>query len=207
MQILDTLRGFTRFRMAKLARWLDKRSGGIISPNSITWTGVAAHLPIALFIAFGQLTLGGILMIIFGLFDVLDGEMARYKKIASPRGMLLDASTDRVKEVLVYSGIAYYLTQTAYFSWAFMPLLACGATITVSYIKAKGEVAHAIKHKSDDHHKLNRMYGEGLVSFEVRTSIIIAGLITHHILFACILVAVLGTISIFERLSFIGKRV
>lgn len=193
--------------MARLAKKIDKASGGIISPDSITWSGVAAHLPIALFIAYGQLTIAGVLMIIFGLFDVLDGEMARYKKIASPHGMLLDASTDRVKEVLVYGGIAYYLSQTAYYSWAYLPLIACGAILTVSYIKAKGEVAYAVKHKSDDHHKLNRMYGEGLVPFEVRTSIIILGLLVHQVVWACLLVAVLGVISVFERLAFIGKGV
>jgi CDP-diacylglycerol--glycerol-3-phosphate 3-phosphatidyltransferase len=192
--------------MAALAKNLDKASGGLISPDAITWSGVAAHLPIALFIAYGHLTIAGVLMIFFGLFDVLDGEMARYKKIASPHGMVLDASTDRIKEVLVYSGIAYYLSQTAYYSWAYLPLIACGTILTVSYIKAKGEVAYAVKHKPDDHHKLNRMYSEGLVPFEVRTGIIILGLIVHQPVPACLLVAILGTISVFERLMFIGKR-
>lgn len=207
MRFLDSLRQLVRTYMARLAKKIDKLSGGIVSPDSITWAGVAGHLPIALFIAFGQLHTAAILMIIFGLFDVLDGEMARYKHIASPRGMVVDASTDRVKEVLVFSGIAYYLSQTAYFSWSFMPLLACGAIITVSYIKAKGEVAYAIRHKPDDHHKVNRKYSEGLVPFEIRTAIIILGLLIGHVLLACTIVALLGIYSIFERLSFITKRI
>ncbi len=193
--------------MARLAKKIDKASGGLVSPDAITWSGVAAHLPIALFIAYGYLSLAGLLMIIFGLFDVLDGEMARHKKVASPRGMVLDASTDRVKEVLVYSGIAYYLSQTVYYSWAYLPLIACGAILTVSYIKAKGEAAYAVKHKAEDHHKLNRMYSEGLVPFEVRTAIIIIGLLIHQVVLACLLVAILGIISVFERLKFIGKQV
>ncbi|HET7673261.1 MAG TPA: CDP-alcohol phosphatidyltransferase family protein [Candidatus Saccharimonadales bacterium] len=206
MQVLDNARKLVRREMAGLAGFLNKISGGRISPDTITWIGVAAHLPIAFLIAYGQLQVAGLLLIFFGLFDVLDGELARYKKTASPRGMMLDASTDRVKEVLIYSGIAYYISQTAHFSWSFVPLVACGATITVSYIKAKGEVAHAINHKPDDHHKLNRLYDEGLVPFEVRIAVIILGLLVGQPLIASATVAILATFSVFERIAFIGKR-
>jgi phosphatidylglycerophosphate synthase len=186
---------------------LNTLSAGRITPDGITWAGVVAHLPIAILIAYGYLWQSGLLMILFGLFDVLDGELARYKKTASPRGMMLDASTDRVKEVMVYSGIAYYLSQTVYSAWSFVPLVACGSILTVSYIKAKGEVAYAINHKPDDHHKVNRMYNEGLVPFEMRTLIIIIGLLANQVLIACGVVAILAVISVFERISFIGSRV
>jgi phosphatidylglycerophosphate synthase len=207
MQPLDAIRKYIRTNMAKLAEVIDKSSGGVITPDIVTWTGVAAHLPIAFFIAYGKLELAVVLLIFFGLFDVLDGELARYKKTASPRGMMIDASTDRIKEVLIYSGAAYYLSQTAYYSWSFVPLIACGASISVSYIKAKGEVAYAINHKPDDHHKLNRLYNEGLVPFEVRTAIIILGLLVDQVLLASGVVAVLAVISMFERISFIAKKV
>lgn len=207
MLLLDDSRKFIRFQTSRLAKSLDKLTGGHLSPDAVTWTGVIAHLPIAVLIGYGKLELAAVLLIFFGLFDVLDGELARFKKVASPRGMMLDASTDRVKEVLIYSGIAYYLTQTAYFSWAFVPLIACGTSITVSYIKAKGEVAYAINHKPDDHHKLNRMYNEGLIPFEVRIGIIIIGLLAGQALLASGLVAILGTISVFERIRFIGRNV
>lgn len=207
MQALDDSRKFVRYLVAKLAKGLNKISGGRITPDSITWTGVAAHLPIAVLIAYGYLWQSGLLMIFFGLFDVLDGELARYKKTASPRGMMLDASTDRIKEVMIYSGIAYYLSQTVYSSWTFVPLIACGSILTVSYIKAKGEVAYAINHKPDDHHKVNRMYSEGLVPFEIRTLIIILGLMINQVLIASAVVAVLAVVSVFERISFIGSKV
>ncbi|HEX5456096.1 MAG TPA: CDP-alcohol phosphatidyltransferase family protein [Candidatus Saccharimonadales bacterium] len=207
MQALDESRNFVRFEIAKLAKALHRLSGGRITPDGITWAGVAAHLPIALLIAYGYLWQSGLLMIFFGLFDVLDGELARYNKTASPRGMMLDASTDRLKEVMIYGGIAYYLSQTAYSAWSFVPLIACGSILTVSYIKAKGEVAYAINHKPDDHHKVNRMYSEGLVPFEMRTLIIIIGLLINQVLIVSGLVAGLAIISVFERISFIGSKV
>ncbi|HEX5797075.1 MAG TPA: CDP-alcohol phosphatidyltransferase family protein [Candidatus Saccharimonadales bacterium] len=207
MSWLASLRKFVRTKIAVVAKLLDKVSGGRVSPDTITWTGVAAYLPIAVLIGYGKLDLAAVLLIFFGLFDVLDGELARYKKTASPRGMMIDASTDRVKEVLIYSGVVYYLSQGAYYAWTFIPLIACGATISVSYIKAKGEVAYAIKHRPDDHHKLNRLYHEGLVPFETRIAIIIFGLLIDQVLLASGVVAVFAVISIFERISFISKKV
>lgn len=207
MLLLENIRRIVRFGVARLARTLDRLSKGRLTPDFITWTGVIAHLPIAAGIAYGKLEIAGLLLIFFGLFDVLDGELARYQKTASPRGMMVDASTDRIKEVAIYSGVAYYLSQTAYFSWAWIPVLALGTTLTVTYVKAKGEVAYAIKNKPDDHHKLNRMYDEGLVPFEVRIGIIIIGLLAGQVLIASGLVAILGTISIFERIRFIGGKV
>ncbi|HYF96623.1 MAG TPA: CDP-alcohol phosphatidyltransferase family protein [Patescibacteria group bacterium] len=207
MLFLDAVRKYIRSYIARLARSLDRLSKGRISPDIITWIGVIAHLPIAFLIGYGELELAAILMIFFGLFDVLDGELARLKKIASPRGMMLDASTDRVKEVMIYSGIVYYISQTEYSSWSFLAVVACGGILTVSYIKAKGEVAYAVKNKSDDHHKINRMFSEALVPFEVRTFIIILALFFNQLLFASALIAILATISIFERIQFIGKKI
>lgn len=204
---LDKARKAIRVQIAKLARLLDKVSKGRITPDQITWVSVAAHVPVAVFIAYGKLELAALLMVFFGLFDVLDGELARYKKTASPHGMVLDASTDRLKETLVYAGIAYYLSQTAYYSWAFVPMVALGTILTVTYIKAKGEVAYAINHKASDHHYVNRFFSEGLVSFEARTTIIIVGLLAGQLLLATGLVATLGVISTFERLSFILRKI
>lgn len=206
MLTLDRPRKAVRLMIGKIARFLDKKSGGRIIPDSITWIGVIAHLPIAFLIAYGKLELAAVLMIFFGLFDVLDGELARYKKIASPRGMVLDASTDRVKEVMIYGGIAYYLSQTVYYSWAWVPMLALGTTLTVTYVKAKGEVAYAISHGSTDHHKVNRHYNEGWVPFESRILIIIIGLFISQILAATIIIAALGIYSTFERINTITKK-
>lgn len=141
MLIIDSIRQFFRSNIRKLAKILDKLSKGRLTPDTVTWVSVLAHLPIAVLIGYGQLEWAAVLLVFFGLFDVLDGELARLQQVASPRGMVLDASTDRIKEVLIYSGAAYYISQTAEAGWAWLAVAACGTTLTVSYIKAKGEVA------------------------------------------------------------------
>ena len=206
MLVLDLMRRPTRSAIRSVAVYVNELSGGKVTPDMVTTVGVAMHIPIAFLIGSGHFIWAGILLIFFGLFDVLDGELARVQKTASTHGMFYDATTDRVKEVALYSGIVYYLSQGASAHWAYLAVIACGASLTVSYAKAKGEAAIALKGKIVDHHKLNRHFNEGLIPYEVRISIIIAGLLFHVIIAASAVVAALGVISIITVMRNIEKE-
>src|SRR5205085_12126990 len=93
-KVLDAVRDMVRAVMRTVARGLNRLTGGKLSPNAVTIVGLLAHLPIAYFIATGRLTLAAVLLVIFGLFDTLDGELARLQKRASNIGMFLDSATD-----------------------------------------------------------------------------------------------------------------
>ena len=73
-------------------------------------------------------------MILSGLFDVLDGAVARATGRISQRGAFLDSTLDRVSEVLVYLGILL----GGYIS-PFFVLLALALSMLVSYTRAKGD--------------------------------------------------------------------
>ena len=129
--------------MKSIAKSLNSASGGSISPNNITVLGLAAHLPIAVLIASQNYYWAAGLLVVFGLFDALDGELARLQKSDGPAGMLLDASTDRFKEVILYCGVAFSFVASDQPYMAVWAVAACGASICVSYVKAKGETAVA----------------------------------------------------------------
>ncbi len=207
MNFVDKVRQVVRGAAGRVAGELNNLTRGSLSPNMVTMAGFAMHVPIAYLIAKGKFELAGVLLIIFGLFDVLDGELARLQQRASEAGMLLDASTDRLKEVLLYSGVAYALSVSDQSEWAFVAVLACGLSISVSYVKAKGEVALAAKRTDLNHHAINRFYHEGLVPFEIRMTILIVGLLFSQILVAVSLIAVAAAITVFERLILITRRV
>ncbi len=173
----------------------------------VTTAGVVMHLPIAFLIGLGQLRWAALLLVIFGLFDVLDGELARLQNRATVKGMLYDATTDRIKEVIIYAGVAYWFTTHNYVHWALVAVIACGASITVSYAKAKGEMALSLKRKINDHHTLNYRFKAGLAPFEIRMTIMVLGLLFNQLLLATALVAALASITVFERLWVIGKQV
>lgn len=203
MTIVEVARQAIRKVMKGLAIWLNKVTGGRLKPDTVTISGVAMHLPIALLIAAGKLPLAGALLIVFGLFDALDGELARLQKRATTYGMFLDASTDRIKEVLLYTGIAYFLSVGAHPAWSCVAVVACGSSLAANFIKAKGEVALALRRKNLTHHEINHYYHEGIVPFDLRMFILVIGLLSGQILAVTALIAILATYMIFERLRLV----
>ncbi|MDB5185516.1 MAG: phosphatidylglycerophosphate synthase [Candidatus Saccharibacteria bacterium] len=202
--LLDYLRARVRIVMKHVAYALNRLSGGKVTPNAVTLIGLLMHLPIAWLIATNHYILAGILLIIFGLFDALDGELARLQKKDSAGGMLLDASTDRMKEVMLYTGAAYGLVATNQANYAAWAVIACGASLCVSYVKAKGETAIAKTNMTVS--EINRLFQDGFMRFELRMCLLILGLFTDHLLWAVIAIAVLSTLTAIERLVKISRR-
>lgn len=204
MKWLDQIRNAVRKVMASVARGLNALSGGKLSPNTVTLVGFAMHMPIAYLVATGQNYWAAGLLVVFGLFDALDGELARLQGKASSAGMLLDASTDRMKEVLLYTGAAYAIVQTGQPNMAAWAVLACGASLCVSYIKAKGETAVAGGKLTAN--EVNRLFQDGLGRFEVRMFVLIVGLLADRLVVAVIVIALLSIYTAFERLIKISRK-
>jgi phosphatidylglycerophosphate synthase len=191
--------------LKRVAKDLDKLSGGKISPTMVTITGLIAHLPIAWLIATDQYILAAILLVIFGLFDTLDGALARLQKTDSARGMLLDASTDRFKEVILYSGIAYSFTNSDNQKFAVWAVIACGASICVSYVKAKGETAVAKSKLSSS--EVNKLFQDGLLRFEVRMFLLVIGLLFNILTYMVVIIAILSVFTAVDRLIKISNKI
>lgn len=201
--ILDWLRALVRSGAEVVARVLNKVSGGRLTPNTITYVSLLGHLPIAYLIAEGYFHWAALFLVIFGLMDTLDGSLARLQNRASASGMLLDASTDRMKESLVYiaSAFTFVRLEEPYFAvWA---VAACAGALLVSYIKAKGETAIA---SSTTHAKANRLFQDGLMRYEVRMGVIVLGLLFGYLGPAIIILAILSWLTAFGRLRRILKH-
>lgn len=202
--LLDLLRSVARLVMHIVARGLNRLTGGKVSPNFITISALLMHIPIAYLIATDQNLWAALLLVVFGMFDALDGELARLQKRASNAGMLLDASTDRMKETILYIGAAYAISQTELKNWAAWAVAACGASICVSYVKAKGETAVAGGKLTAN--EVNRLFQDGLFRFEVRMAILIIGLLADGLLTAVIIIAITSTYTALERLIKISRK-
>lgn len=205
MSILDVIRDGVRSVVVRpIARLLNNMSGGKLSPNTVTIIGLLAHGPIAWLIATSHNVWAAGLLLIFGLFDTLDGELARLQNRASAAGMLLDASTDRFKEVLLYSGAAYVIIGSSRPYMAVWAVVACGASLSVSYVKAKGETA--IKDTKLSPNEVNRLFQDGLMRFEVRMFLLIIGLLSNRLILAVLVIAILSSLTAIGRLAQISKK-
>lgn len=202
--LIDMVTNAIRRLIYKFAKLLNKISGGKLSPNAVTLLGLFMHVPIALLISSDKNELAAVLLVIFGLFDALDGALAKVQNKASNAGMLLDASTDRMKEVLLYTGAAYAISISDRPSFAAWAVAACGASICVSYIKAKGETA--LKDAQLSPNEINRIFSDGIFRFQVRMLVLIVGLLANQLLGAIILIAVASTFTAFGRLIKISRK-
>jgi CDP-diacylglycerol---glycerol-3-phosphate 3-phosphatidyltransferase len=202
--LLDGARDIVRRYMKLLAGLLHDMTGGKLSPDAVTLTGLLMHIPIAWLIATGAYLPAAGLLVVFGLFDALDGELARLQGRASNAGMLLDASTDRFKEVLLYVGAAYALVAEGTPYAAAWAVAACGASLCVSYVKAKGETAVAGGDLSAN--EVNRLFSDGLFRFEVRMTILVIGLLSGNLLIAVVVNTVMSSYTAIERLVRISRK-
>lgn len=95
-------------RLSKPLTWLAVKIGA--TPNQVTIASFGIGLLAAYFFAQGDtasLIVGALLLQLSIVVDCVDGELARYTRTFSELGAWLDAITDRVKEYVVFLGLAY----------------------------------------------------------------------------------------------------
>ena len=202
--IIDSIKNPIKAGITELAVLLNRISGGRITPSSITLTGFSLHILIAFLIATRHNIWAGVLLLIFGLFDALDGALARLQKTDGPKGMLLDSITDRMKEVILYTGAAYAISvdhSAQMVPWA---VAACGASLLVSYVNAWGEVVIGSSKSTD--HTTNRSFRSGVMTFEIRMFFMFVGLLTNQLLPLVVFLAIASTITALNRMRNIMKR-
>ena len=120
-----------------------------VTPNFVTGTGLFFNtIATAIFIYgaihgdrgdFSYVGWGGIVILFAGLFDMLDGQVARIGKRTSRYGALFDSVLDRYSELSMFFGICYYLIFQGYFFSSMFGFIALIGSIMVSYVRARAE--------------------------------------------------------------------
>ena len=81
---------------------------------------------------------GGVILFA-GLFDMMDGRVARLGNMSSKFGALYDSVLDRYSELMTFFGICYYLSMKDYFFYALIAFVALIGSLMVSYVRARAE--------------------------------------------------------------------
>ena len=111
-----------------------------LHPNTMTLFGLAGNIVGAVFLATGHMTIGGILILVSGWFDGLDGAMARQLNQPSKFGAFVDSVTDRWSEMIIFLGLLiYYLRQPDGLIYCLLVFAATMGSVMVSYTKARAE--------------------------------------------------------------------
>lgn len=115
-----------------------------IRPNVITSIGTLIVVGAGVAFGCGSIRLGGVLLLASGVFDILDGQVARQGGMMTTFGAFYDSTLDRVGEAAVFAGLAIYFErggvpesrQTLALG---VSLAALAMSMLVSYARARAE--------------------------------------------------------------------
>lgn len=125
-----------------------------ITPNMVTTIGFVGNLAAtslfvvaALMVRSGDMAQamemvgwGGATILFAGLFDMMDGRLARVSGKSSVFSALWDSTLDRYSELCTLFGICYYLLQVEGWEWAgIVTFVAMVGSVMVSYVRARAE--------------------------------------------------------------------
>ena len=127
----------------------------------------------------------GSLLLLSGLFDAVDGLIARTYREDSPFGAFLDSVLDRVSEIVIYFAIIY----VGLVEWP-IGLLALSASLMVSYSRSRAEQLGA------------RMKGIGIAERPERILILAAATFLDQLDAGSLLIGVLSIITLLQRITY-----
>ena len=110
-----------------------------LMPNTITLLGLAGNTAGAILLARGEMFWGGILILLMGPVDALDGTMARLRGMASDFGAFVDSVTDRYSELVIFGGLLYYFANQGNTLAAILVFVAAAGSVLVSYVRSRGQ--------------------------------------------------------------------
>ncbi len=120
-----------------------------VTPNMITSFGFILNIVAAVIFIVGAeqadrtdmfyVGWGGFTILIAGLFDMMDGRLARIANLSSSFGAFYDSVIDRYSELVMFLGICFYLISQDYFLSSLFAFVALIGSIMVSYTRARAE--------------------------------------------------------------------
>jgi CDP-diacylglycerol--glycerol-3-phosphate 3-phosphatidyltransferase len=131
---------FLRFRFKGLldtiGRFLLKIG---IHPNTVTIIGLIGNIIGAAFLAMGNFPIGGLVILICGPIDALDGTLARLKGNSGKFGAFVDSVTDRYSELIILGGLLIHFLLVPDVLTCILIYLSAAGSVLVSYVKARAE--------------------------------------------------------------------
>jgi len=169
-----------------------------LKPNTLTWIGLAISIIAAGTIATNHLLISGFLVLLAGLFDILDGTLARFTNQTTRFGALLDSTFDRVSEAVLFLGLLVLYLRSGVTLEIILVFLALIGSFLTSYVRARAEGLGIDCHV-------------GLFTRAERVIILSLGLLLNQfykfgILIALLVLVVLGFVTVGQRLFYVWQK-
>ena len=186
----DYLRQIFKGALDAIAGFLNQLG---IRPNMVTLAGLVGNVIAGILIASGRLTWGGILALIVGPLDALDGTMARLRNESGRYGAFVDSVTDRYSELALYGGLLVYFNKSGSWQELLLVFFAAVGSIMVSYLRARAEA-------------LDYSAKIGLLTRAERYIVLIPGIILGYPRISLWILAILTHVTVIQRFWHVRKQ-
>ena len=188
--MLNNLRGTLRPALEKVGKAFAATG---LSPNFWTVVGLVIALSSAVVYGMGVefgLIIGGILLLVSGFFDMVDGQVARVTGKTSKKGEYLDSMFDKISEVAIFLGILI-----GGYAEPYVVLLAITLSLLVSYARAKSDLINI------------KLQGIGIGERAERLLVIAIIGIIGFMDYAVVIVIIIAAITLIQRMIFTTKNI
>ena len=188
--VLNNLRETLRPALEKMGKGFASTG---LSPNFWTFVGLGFALAAAVVYGMGiefGLIIGGVLLLVSGFFDMVDGQVARVTGKTSKKGEYFDSMFDKISEVAIFLGILI-----GGYAEPYLILLAITLSLLVSYARAKSDLINI------------KLQGIGIGERAERLLVIAIIGIVGFMDYAVVIVVIIAGITLIQRMAFTAKNI
>ena len=160
-----------------------------INPNLLTVIGFAINFLAAYLFAYGYFRWAGVTVFLAGLFDMLDGRVARFTNRVTPFGGFFDSVLDRYSDLCLMIGLLVFYGRINRFWYVVLVAVAMIGSVMVSYTRARAE-------------NLISTCKVGFLERPERMVLIIIGAMFDRMAPVLWIIAVLSTLTVIHRVAF-----
>ena len=160
-----------------------------INPNVLTFLGLVINMVAAGFLAFGHFRTAGLVIIFAGLFDMVDGRVARETNRVTRFGAFFDSVLDRYSDLGLLVGLLVYYGTINRPSYVVLTAVVMSASVMISYARTRAEnIIPACK--------------VGFLERPERVVLLIIGALFDRMAPVLWVIAVLGNLTVIHRMIF-----
>lgn len=163
-----------------------------VNPNILTFIGVLISFWAAWEFGYGNFRNAGLVIILAGLFDMLDGEVARVTRSVSDFGAFYDSVIDRYSDVIILQGLMVYYARKQMLGYVVLVGIVFMGAVLTSYARARAE-------------SLIPSCKIGFMERPERIVLLIIGALSNRMEAVLWVLAVLGNWTVFDRIYYTWK--
>ena len=164
-----------------------------VNPNFLTFIGVLISFWAAWEFGYGAFLQGGLVIILAGMFDMLDGEVARVTRSETAFGAFYDSVIDRYSDVIILQGLMVYYARKQMLGYVVLVGVVFMGAVLTSYARARAE-------------SLIPTCKIGFMERPERIVLLIIGALSNRMEAVLWVLAVLGNWTVFDRIYYTWKE-